>query len=300
MVIVLAMVANFAKGQITVNSAGQTGIGCSPVSGYTLSTNNLLIANSISAGYQSSLGFSQNPFYVIHGAFHYASSYYTYSDSRLKQNFRKIESPLNRLLQINGLKYDFKSEKTDTIKDEKEKEKQLKLLQNKLGFLAQDVEAIFPEAIFYDKEIDKFYIEYNAFIPLIVEAMKEQQTKIDDLANEITNLKSSDNLKSASISDNASESGTSLAPGKATLSQNIPNPFSSSTRIGITLPETVKTARLYVYNMQGVQIKSFDIIERGATSVTIEGYTLQAGMYLYTLIADGKEVDTKKMILTKN
>jgi len=51
--------------------------------------------------------------------------------------------------------------------------------------------------------------------------------------------------------------------------------------------------------MQGVQIKSFDIIERGATSVTIEGYTLQAGMYLYTLIADGKEVDTKKMILTK-
>jgi hypothetical protein len=32
---------------------------------------------------------------------------------------------------------------------------------------------------------------------------------------------------------------------------------------------------------------------------TIEGHTLKAGMYLYTLIADGKEVDTKKMILTK-
>jgi hypothetical protein len=35
------------------------------------------------------------------------------------------------------------------------------------------------------------------------------------------------------------------------------------------------------------------------TSVTIEGHTLKAGMYLYTLIADGKEVDTKRMILTK-
>lgn len=35
------------------------------------------------------------------------------------------------------------------------------------------------------------------------------------------------------------------------------------------------------------------------TAVTIEGHTLQAGMYLFTLIADGKEVDTKKMILIK-
>jgi len=32
---------------------------------------------------------------------------------------------------------------------------------------------------------------------------------------------------------------------------------------------------------------------------TIEGCSINAGMYLYTLIADGKEVDTKKMILTK-
>jgi hypothetical protein len=65
------------------------------------------------------------------------------------------------------------------------------------------------------------------------------------------------------------------------------------------LPSTVSKAMLYLYNMQGEQIKSFDINERGNTLVTIEGYPLKAGMYLYTLVADGKEVDTKKMILTK-
>jgi hypothetical protein len=32
---------------------------------------------------------------------------------------------------------------------------------------------------------------------------------------------------------------------------------------------------------------------------TIQGSEFQAGMYLYSLIADGKEVDTKRMILTK-
>ena len=85
----------------------------------------------------------------------------------------------------------------------------------------------------------------------------------------------------------------------ATLAQNIPNPFSNSTRIDIYLPQNVNNAVLYVYNMQGVQIKSFAINERESTSIIIEGYSLQAGIYLYTLITDGKEVDTKKMILTK-
>ena len=83
------------------------------------------------------------------------------------------------------------------------------------------------------------------------------------------------------------------------LEQNIPNPFSDNTRIDMYLPESVSNATLYIYNMQGKQIKTFNIQERGNTSVTINGYTLDAGMYLYTLIADGKEVDTIKMILTK-
>jgi len=51
--------------------------------------------------------------------------------------------------------------------------------------------------------------------------------------------------------------------------------------------------------MQGEQIKYIVVNERGNTSVILEGHTLKAGMYLYTLIADSKEVDTKKMILTK-
>ncbi|MDA3880330.1 MAG: T9SS type A sorting domain-containing protein [Prolixibacteraceae bacterium] len=51
--------------------------------------------------------------------------------------------------------------------------------------------------------------------------------------------------------------------------------------------------------MLGKQIITYTLQQRGNTSLTINGYALEAGMYLYTLIADGKEVDTKKMILTK-
>jgi hypothetical protein len=51
--------------------------------------------------------------------------------------------------------------------------------------------------------------------------------------------------------------------------------------------------------MQGEQIKQIAVNERENTTVTIEGHSLKAGMYLYTLIADGKEVDTKRLILTE-
>ena len=51
--------------------------------------------------------------------------------------------------------------------------------------------------------------------------------------------------------------------------------------------------------MSGGQIKSISIPERGKGTVTIQGSELSAGMYLYALIADGKVIDTKRMILTK-
>ena len=42
----------------------------------------------------------------------------------------------------------------------------------------------------------------------------------------------------------------------------------------------------------------FALSERGGGSVSINGSELTAGIYLYALIADGKEVDVKRMILT--
>jgi len=37
----------------------------------------------------------------------------------------------------------------------------------------------------------------------------------------------------------------------------------------------------------------------GKESITIHGGSMPAGVYLYSLICDGKVVDTKRMVLTK-
>ena len=58
------------------------------------------------------------------------------------------------------------------------------------------------------------------------------------------------------------------------------------------------TATIYIYNMNGPQLQQYGITGKGKQSVTINGSSFQPGMYLYALV-DGKEVDTKRMILTK-
>lgn len=83
------------------------------------------------------------------------------------------------------------------------------------------------------------------------------------------------------------------------LYQNSPNPFTERTIIRCDIENSVADAVLYLYDMNGRQIDSRMIVERGATEVTIEGGSLDAGIYMYSLIADGQVIDTKRMILTK-
>ncbi len=81
--------------------------------------------------------------------------------------------------------------------------------------------------------------------------------------------------------------------------QNAPNPFSEKTTIKCFVPESCIDARLLVFNMQGTLIKTFGIQERNQAEVTISGSELNPGMYIYSLVLDTREIDSKRMILTK-
>jgi hypothetical protein len=54
-----------------------------------------------------------------------------------------------------------------------------------------------------------------------------------------------------------------------------------------------------IHNMQGAEIKSYNIAAKGVGNIIIQGAELQAGMYMYTLLINNAIVDTKRMILTK-
>ncbi len=86
---------------------------------------------------------------------------------------------------------------------------------------------------------------------------------------------------------------------RATSGKNRPNPFTENTTIEYFLPSTVQKAMLYIYDLQGKQIKSINLANREHGYVTIFGNELQPGMYHYTLISDGNVIGTEKMILTE-
>jgi hypothetical protein len=59
-----------------------------------------------------------------------------------------------------------------------------------------------------------------------------------------------------------------------------------------------KSGFMNIFDMNGKQIDKYPLNSRGENYLQIHKGRLTAGMYYYTLIADGKEIATKKMILT--
>jgi hypothetical protein len=62
-----------------------------------------------------------------------------------------------------------------------------------LGFLAQEVEKVLPEAVVKRKD-GKYGLQYNAFIPVLVESQKEVIKENEALKSEIASLKSDNEL----------------------------------------------------------------------------------------------------------
>lgn len=160
------------------------------------------------------------------------------------------------------------------------------------GLAADQLREIYPELVYEDAE-GNLSINYIEMIPLLVESIKELTSKVvylEKSAARVNLAKSRDTV--TGISD---MSDTDLL----SLSQNRPNPFGDKTYISINVPNTVKAASLFIYDMNGKQIKQISITDRGNVSVHITAEEFDSGMYLYSLIADGKIVDTKRMVVTK-
>ncbi len=202
-----------------------------------------------------------------------SASNLVFSDKRFKEDIRLIPDAMNRLNQLKGVTYKYQTAKFEN-RDFPQGQS--------LGLIAQEVEKVFPELVVEDSEGYKA-INYDGLIPVLIEALKEQQSRIEQLE--------------AKLAPSTQEDIIPQAQQAPQLFQNNPNPFDQMTRIQMYLPEQVQKATLHIYNMQGQALRQIEINERGQAEVEVAGNTLQPGMYLYALIADGQEIDVKRMIL---
>ena len=137
------------------------------------------IANTGSFAYalygESSSGYGA----YISGNLYYSGTISGPSDARLKENIQPIGNAISRLQQLVPSSYTFK----------KEYSKMNLPKGTQFGFIAQDMEKVFPELVVtnYDKNqvkdgVFEFKsINYVGMVPVLTEAILEQQKQIDEL-----------------------------------------------------------------------------------------------------------------------
>ena len=100
------------------------------------------------------------------------------SDMRYKKNIKSINDPVQKVLGLRGVTYNWR---TEEFKDRNFTER----LQ--MGLIAQEVEKVIPEVVMTDDNGWKS-VEYSKLVALLIEAIKEQQATIDKQKTDIEKL----------------------------------------------------------------------------------------------------------------
>jgi hypothetical protein len=177
----------------------------------------------------------------------------------------------------------------DTLVQKRQPSKiELQSLEKKHYALSADqLKENFPDLV-YKQEDGTSAINYMEMIPVLVQTINELNSRINQLES------------SAAFADNQTTKINTVDGSIATtLYQNVPNPVKSQSTISLDIAKDVKDATLYFYNISGAQVKSYNVAERGKTSISLSSSDFEPGLYVYALVADGNVVSTKRMIVEK-
>jgi len=248
-----------------------------------------------------------------------------FSDGRYKKNVREnipglafINSlrPVSYTVNIQGLNEYYNKRKSkipDSVKTFTADNPEIKNEEGEAGkiihtgFIAQEVEQAAGKLHYEFSGVDKpktsddlYGLRYDEFVVPLVKAVQElskisdkKDSLINDLQKQINELRSV--LSTASQPQNAK----AVFLTGAFIEQNIPNPFSNTTTIHYTLPQTYSSAKIIITDINGKRIKEVNINGTGSGSLNISAPGLTSGNYNYSLYIDGRMVATKQMMLGK-
>ena len=231
------------------------------------------------------------------------------SDQMFKTKVDTISNALNIIRQLKPKSFYYKTDNKFGMHFSDKKQ---------YGVIAQEVEKVLPELIVNTKKpamadstgkvvteaVAFKAVNYDAFIAILirsVQQLQEQNEKQDSVIRLLTAAMNLGGNKSNGSGSNPDrivyQSGITLSDGDIiVLNQNVPNPFSEQTSITYNIPSGIGVARIMFYNSKGQLIKVSDITTRGQGRLIVYASDLSTGMYTYTLVADDKVIDTKKMM----
>ena len=103
-----------------------------------------------------------------------AVEWITYSSGRWKENINPIPDALDKLMQLNGVEFDWKAERGG---------------HRDIGLIAEDVARVIPGVVHMEDDgVNARGLDYARLIPLLIEAIKAQQLEIEHLKQQVVRL----------------------------------------------------------------------------------------------------------------
>lgn len=152
--------------RMSITNTGSVGIGTN-APGYTLTVAGIVAPSADNA--YSLGGGTTNRWTAVYAT----NGTIQTSDKRLKTNIKNLNYGLKEVLALQPVSYNWK-EKPAT--------------ENKIGLIAQDVKKIVPEVVTGDEAREKLGMNYAELVPVLINAIKEQQKQIDNLKEMIKKL----------------------------------------------------------------------------------------------------------------
>jgi len=223
------------------------------------------------------------------------------SDRQLKNNINAFEDGLETLMQVNPVTFQYNG-KAGIATGDKEF----------VGVIAQELKKAAPymvENFKYEEKDengkvlvseDYLMVDPSALTYMLINAVQEQQKVIEEKDAQINSLNDRlERLERLILKDAKTDQSTNVTlEAKGRLEQNTPNPFSENTTIKYELTDKDAQAEIQIFSLTGDLLKVVPADGRTG-QVNVQVTDMPAGTYTYSLVVNGKVIDSKKMVLSK-
>ncbi len=255
---------------------------------------------------------SNNTVFTLYGSAIANGGTWIPSDRTLKKGVTEIQNATDLVQKLRGVTYEYLTQERP----------ELNLNRGlQYGFITQEVQKVMPNAVRVaddskEGQADYQVMQYTQVIPVLTEALKEVIVKQDDglieqleinlqLENKLNQQEKvintlEDRLKALEARLNMQNEkrmgmGTEIISTEGvSLRQNRPNPFQGETVVQYTIPSTMVTAQLVIYDLNGKAIFRSNL-EAGDGQVSIFAADLSSGVYFYTIENGGQTLARQKM-----
>lgn len=156
-----------------------------------------------------------------------------------------------------------------------------------------DEDIVFPA----DLQIMREEIYASSSPRKVVERMNVLTAQVEALMTANEELRRENEVIRKSI--NRCCESSNLNAEDAYLLQNAPNPVVENSVIRYYVPENMTDARVEIADLKGVVVQTYEIQEKGLSSMRVDTQSLGTGNYVYTLYVNGSIVDSRIMVVTK-